>query len=238
MKKTFYLLSVVLVISTYACKKSNNNGPGFTILPGSKGLPSIPTDAAGVFYAENILVYDTNISWAEAWFGKADSSKYAGSVTCKGDSMSLDPWWRRYEVGNNGINHFAFIGNNSVEWTIEGNDSNNIPPFTYTDNSILPTVSRFDSLTSAVNLSQPLTLNYAVSNSADSIIISISDILTVSMPSNSNSVTFPSSLLQQFSGMYGLSIAVSGIKSTTYNVNGLTYYFVKMNGVQQRISIQ
>ena len=243
MKKSFYLLILTMITVAGGCKKSNNRGVNsFTVLHPQFMLPTIPAGAAGAFYAEGILLVpsDTIIANARAWFLDQDSSKNAGLVTCKGDSLAIGGEPATYEVY--WPQHLVFAGNNSVQWTVQGNDSIGISGFTYTDNTPFPSVNQLDTLL-PINVNQSLTINYSVSASADSVIIRVvgpNNGILASASSTSSTITFPSSLVQSLSTIPGSSIRVEidAVKSTTQTVNGQTYYFVKMNGVQRFAMVQ
>jgi len=154
MNKLKLMLPFLLLILA-ACHRDNTNNNQTQITntsPAGVG-PTIPSGAAGAFYAISMLNYNNNgsgydstsLGTAYAWFGSYTTTQNAGSVVANGDSLYIidpnlpspvaTPWYE------GSLFTPIFYTANPVAWGVQGNSGNSIPAFNYTDNAAFPIVN-------------------------------------------------------------------------------------------------
>ncbi len=257
--KKLKLILPVLLLTLLACHKDTNTNNTQTQVtnhtPNGGAAVTIPSGAAGAFYAINTINYNNNgsgydttdIGLGYAWFGNYTTTLNAGSVYVTGDSLYTNnpnlgglvnfPW---YETDI--TNQFTFNGN-AVTWNVQGNSANSIPAINYTDNTVFPVVNGL-TLSNPVSISSSVTVHFTVTGAYDAIFYALAGSNTQQQTSftgtnGATSATFTPAQLSAVTGSGGqLSITVMPVKLTPYTVSGKTYYFVKQGAYSVSTIVQ
>ena len=256
--KKLRLILPVLLLTMFGCHKDTNTNNTQTQVtnhtPNGGAAVTIPSGAAGAFYAINTINYNNNgsgydttdIGLGYAWFGNYTTTQNAGSVYVTGDSLYTNnpnlgclvtfPW---YETDI--TNQFTFSGN-SVTWNVQGNSANSIPAINYTDNTAFPVVTGL-TLPYPVSIASSVTVHFTVTGAYDAIFYAISGAggqqTSFTGTNGATSATFTSAQLSAVTSSGSeLSITIMPVKLTPYTVSGKTYYFVKQGAYSVTTIVQ
>ena len=239
-KNLFLLLALATIMAISACKKNNdNNNNGGVTGTVSNGQASLPSDAAGAFYAIRQNINASVQYSAYAWFGNYTATQYVSSLTVNGTPMTdtiggfLPTAW--YEVDPS--SYTVDLSATAVAWVSSGNGALSIPAINYTDQSNFPNVTY--NLPSTISATGTLTIAINVTGSDSGIIALITGgttgaTYTKNYSPSSTSVSFNATELAKVispGDLLGVEIMPISYFSQTYS--GKKYYFVKQNAVVQ-----
>ncbi|HOZ79696.1 MAG TPA: hypothetical protein PLY34_16990 [Ferruginibacter sp.] len=235
MKLTKLLCLSGIAISLFAsCKKDSANPDNNTpVAVDASGNLTVSSDADGACYSIISRYYDNNAGSGYddfhstyAWFGSTTAFKDGGTVSVN-----------TYELTNiGGINTYTYVGldelfpSNAAAWDVSGNSANDVPAFTYTDNTAFPTGGDFV-LPSSINLSNPLTVNFSAISNVAGVVFSLrgnKGTKSKAVANGASSVTFSVQELNEAAfANDAIAVAVMPVVYTSQTINGKKIYFVK-----------
>ncbi len=234
--KIGFALAMALSLSLTACKKDeddpkdNNDGTtklgnGTLVAVKSQTVQDSPIGPITIDVGTAVAVFDGGNNWS--------SFADAGNVQVNGESME--------KSGNNTYLATASAANptgiefgNTVEWSVEGNTSSNVPAFNHTVTGGFPNVGNVnvdETISKSDGLNLPIT---GVSN-ADSLYVNVSQVVKV-LPANASTANFSSAELSSVSNGTAI-VSIAAVRYTTATYGGNTYYFLTETVKQKSVTI-
>ena len=218
-----------------SCKKDDASNPAATV--DSNGNLSIDNAADGALYSVKELIYGDATSSnvvdeshsAFAWFGKQVpvTLKDAGKVTV--NDVELD------NIGGS-FAYYMYFGfdqifpSNASHWTVEGNSSNGVDGFDYTDNQAYPAGPYF-TLPAKVNINSNFTITHTPINGVGGIVYTVIGSLgqkSKAVQNGASSVTFTPAEMKAVAYEHdAIGFSIMPVVYTFQMINGKKYYFVK-----------
>lgn len=194
-------------------------------------------DANGAFYTVLTKSFNTNnsttydeIHMAYAWAGKFPAVVNAGIIKANNiEVANMSNFYMTLSVLPFMDTLFKGTNYNTI-WSVQGNTTSGVPPFSHTDNSIMPAGPAF-TLPAGININNNLTVSHTSTGGALGVLYTLTGDngdTTKFVAKTSSSITFTSSEVKSVAisnSAVVLSIMPIGYSTATYA--GKKYYFVK-----------